>query len=357
MNEKRCILCNKPYDYKYAKFGRGCLDNIYGLLEFSKPPRIVWNKELYLCTKIAWKNHKFFLSKKKKYALAQKYIALNYLNKMDYAFLDDIKKKIKNDINNISVFSKNIVDTISFTLNDIYKLFNYAQKFDELIKEFQNINWEEVDEKVAENFIKSISFIFDVTKKSNPISYAVFYSMQYTFWQVVVVGGILADMKLSARLLTNSLSLFGKEPRDMLIEDEETIQLILENQTFKDRINQLIKKYGEGNEEFIVDDSAPTEDILIRFDNKDLLFALHDATLFVKGIKDTNNIWNLEIEIKDTYDFTDFKSFKEYADSNKSKLEDILSTTLNNFGVASSEYGVIKTYNIKIKFETKEGEF
>ena len=106
----------------------------------------MWNKELYLCIKIAWKNHKFFLSKKKKYALAQKYIALNYLNKMDYDFLDDIKKKIK---------------------NDIYKLFNYAQKFDELIKEFQNINWEEVDEKVAENFIKSMSFIFDVTKKSN----------------------------------------------------------------------------------------------------------------------------------------------------------------------------------------------
>ena len=356
-NEKRCVLCNKPYDYKYAMFGRGCLDNLYGLLEFLKPPRIVWNKELYLCTKIAWKNHKFFLSKKKKYDLAQKYIALNYLNKMDYDFLDDIKKKIKNDINNISVFSKNIVDTISFTLNDIYKLFSYAQKFDELINEFQNINWEEVDEKVAENFIKSMSFIFDVTKKSNPISFAVFYSMQYTFWQVVVVGGILADMKLSARLLTNSLSLFGKEPSNMLIEDEETIQLILENQTFKDRINQLIKKYGEGNEEFIVDDSAPTEDILIRFDNKDLLFALHDATLFVRGTKDANNIWNLEIEIKDTYDFTDFKNFKEYADSNKSKLEDILSTTLNNFGVVSSEYGVIKTYNVRIKFKTKEGEF
>lgn len=275
---------------------------------------------------------------------------------MDYAFLDDIKKKIKNDINNISVFSKNIVDTISFTLNDIYKLFNYAQKFDELIKEFQNINWEEVDEKVAENFIKSMSFIFDVTKKSNPISYAVFYSMQYTFWQVVVVGGILADMKLSARLLTNSLSLFGKEPRDMLIEDEETIQLILENQTFKDRINQLIKKYGEGNEEFIVDDSAPTEDILIRFEKNDLLFALHDATMIVKANKDKEDKWNFKIEIIDTYDFTDFKDLKEYADTDD-VITDIFSTLLNNFGVVSSEYGVIKTYNIKIKFETKEGEF
>lgn len=51
MEEKRCVLCNKPYNYKYVMFGRGCLDNLYGLLEFSKPPRFIWNKESYLCTK------------------------------------------------------------------------------------------------------------------------------------------------------------------------------------------------------------------------------------------------------------------------------------------------------------------
>ena len=27
--EKRCVLCNKPYNYKYTMFGRGCLDNLY----------------------------------------------------------------------------------------------------------------------------------------------------------------------------------------------------------------------------------------------------------------------------------------------------------------------------------------
>lgn len=65
MEEKRCLLCNKSYDYKYKMFGRGCLDNIYGVLNFHKPPKFVWNKESYLCTKIAWKNHKYFLSKTK----------------------------------------------------------------------------------------------------------------------------------------------------------------------------------------------------------------------------------------------------------------------------------------------------
>lgn len=311
MEEKRCLLCNKPYDYKYKMFGRGCLDNIYGILDFHKPPKFVWNKEAYLCTKIAWKNHKYFLTKKKKYDLAQKYIAFNYLEKMNLEALNDVKTRLTNDINNITTFSKSRTELISFTLNDIYKLYNYYQKFEKIIKDFQNIDWEKIDKETAKKLIKSISFIFDITKKSNPISYAVFFSMQYIFWQVVVVGGILCKMK------------------------------------------QLIQKYGEGKNEFIVDDGAPAEDISITFDSKDLLFALHNATVFVKAQKNEDDIWEMEVQIKDTYDFTDFKNLKEYADNKDGILEDILSTTLNNLAVVSSEYGVIKIYDLEIKFRTK----
>mgnify|MGYP007069975838 CR=1 FL=1 len=242
------------------------------------------------------------------------------------------------------------------SLNEVYKLWGYTQKFNELIKESKNIKWEEVDKKVAENFIKSMSFIFDETKKTNPISYAVFYSMQYTFWQVVVVGGILTNKKLSARLLTNSLSILGKEPNDMLIEDDETIKTILDSKAFKDRIKKLIKTYGEGKDEFVVNENNPKEDILMHFEKSDLLYALHDATMFEKAKKDIESKWKFEIEIIDTYDFTDFKELKEYADR-EDVITDILSTTLNNLGVVSYEYGVIKPYNVKIEFETKEGEF
>ena len=101
----------------------------------------------------------------------------------------------------------------------------------------------------------------------------------------------------------------------------------------------------------------PKEDVLIRFEGGDLLYALHNATMYVKAKKDKENKWNFEIEINDTYDFTDFKDLKEYADAKEGKLRDIFSSTLNNLGVVSSEYGVIKTYNLKIKFKTKEGEF
>ena len=179
------------------------------------------------------------------YDLAQKYIAFNYLEKMKLEALNDEKTRLTNNINNITTFSKSRIELMSFTLNDIYKLYNYYQKFEKIIKDFQNIDWEKIDKETAKKLIKSISFIFDITKKSNPISYAVFYSMQYIFWQVVVVGGILSKMKLSAKLLSNALSLFEKEPNDLCIEDNDIIELITENEMFKDKMKQLIQKYGE----------------------------------------------------------------------------------------------------------------
>ena len=89
-----------------------------------------------------------------------------------------------------------------------------------------------------------MSFIFDLTKKSDPISYNVFYSMQYMFWQLVVAGGILVNMKLSARLLLNSLVPFRQEVKDLVITDDETINQIKESEEFKKKIKELIEKYG-----------------------------------------------------------------------------------------------------------------
>lgn len=96
-------------------FGRGCLSNLYNLLGIPNPPRGTKDKEMYLCNKIAHRNFKFFLSRNKKYKLTEKYIALKYLdninfNKYSYSmpkeskdidfnsFLDDIKEKISKDI-------------------------------------------------------------------------------------------------------------------------------------------------------------------------------------------------------------------------------------------------------------------
>lgn len=349
MEEKRCIICNKPYSYHYNMFGRGCLDNMYSLLGFSKPIGI-FNKENYLCTKIAWRNHKFFLNKNKKRELAKKYIALKYLNKMNYSSLHSISESIEKDINGISAFSRNIPNTVSFNLNDVYNMFNISQKFNNKIKEIQDIDWKSIDKKTAKIFLESVKFIFDVNKITSPISYVVFYSMQYVFWQVVVIGGMLTDKPLSAKLLSNSLTILGKQPEDLIIDDIKIINTMKENETVKKKIKELIEKYGEKVGKVNIND-YDNPDTLIRFAGGDFLYALHDATIFIKAERNKNDTWNIEIEINDTYDFTDFKDLREYADNKESVLADIFSTLLNNFAVISSEYGVIETYNVKISFD------
>lgn len=181
--------------------------------------------------------------------------------------------------------------------------------------------------------------------------------MQYMFWQVVVIGGMLTNKPLSVKLLTNSLILFGKETSDLLLEDDKIKGILMKSEAFKNKLRQLTEKYGKNAKEFVIDKNSPVEDTAINFDKSDLLYALHNATLFVKAIKNEDDKWNLKIEIIDTYDFTDFKSINEYMDNKEARIDDIISTTLNNFAVVSSEYGVIKIYDVKIKLETKEGEF
>lgn len=101
---------------------------------------------------------------------------------IDYnLLLDEIKDRISEDMNRISVFYKNITDSLLFKLNEVYELFNDVQKFEEIIDLLKNKKWEELDEKVAEQFIESLSFIFDITKISSPIFYAGLYTMQYIF--------------------------------------------------------------------------------------------------------------------------------------------------------------------------------
>lgn len=61
MSEKRCILCNRTYEYdKYKLFGRGCLKNLYELVSISNPPRGTKDKEMYLFNKIAPEILSFF---------------------------------------------------------------------------------------------------------------------------------------------------------------------------------------------------------------------------------------------------------------------------------------------------------
>lgn len=359
-NEKRCLLCNKPYDTKNELFGSECLMNMYELLNIPMPSWSFRNKENYLCTKVAHINNKFFLGKKNKYIITEKYIALNYLDKIGYSSFDDIKNKLINDIKKISIFSTStsVYELNNFVLHDVYLAYNMWNKFnnliDEVIKELDIINDKDRNEDddvkdAMEGLLNKFKFIFDKTKVSNPIFYSLLYEMQYKFWEVVVAGGILSDKKISAKFLLHSLVPYGKTIENLIINDRDIIDRIIKEKVFITKINEAII-YCSNKKEF---DSKKFKnfDNNIEYNNNDLFYSLHNASIYIKGKKTIGNSWNLEIEIKDTYDFTDIKNLKEYTTSNNSKATSVLSSTLNNFGIVSQQYGVLKRYDIIIKFK------
>ena len=339
--EKRCIICNRPYNYQYDLFGRNCLMNLYTQLNISNS-RLISNKEKHLCNVIAHRNFKFFLSKNKKYALTENYIALDYLKRMNLKSLENIKLKLTENIKNISIFKKYSESMLpTYPLNDFYKIYHDYIDFKNLLNENIKSNNKDFDETI----LKGFSIIFDANKISMPLYYSVFYEMQYMFWETVVIGGLLANMKLSAYLMQISLTNSGeyeKEGNILTIEDENITKILFEYAEFKEKINTLLN-----NKDINI------ENKLISFSEKDLLLSLHDATLNLKATKNENGNWHIDIEIIDKYDFTDIKNLKDYVTSTDSITMSLLSSTLNNFAAISSSYNVIKPFNFIIKI-TKE---
>ncbi|MBQ9012073.1 MAG: hypothetical protein IJ094_00555 [Bacilli bacterium] len=106
MPKKKCKLCNRTYSYSYKLFGRGCFNAECSLLNISIPKKEK-DKEKYFCNKIAKRLNKYGISQSQKYDLAEKYLTLEYLNKIKLGDLSKAKKQLEKEINNIS-FSKSV---------------------------------------------------------------------------------------------------------------------------------------------------------------------------------------------------------------------------------------------------------
>ena len=343
--EKKCMICNKPFDYRNDMFGRGCLNNLYKQLDISVP-KYTLNKEKHLINAVSHKNSKYFLSKDKKEAVLKNAIALSYLNLIKLDFTEKLKKELVDNIRNISIFNP-LVKSMEpvYLLNSYYKVYNYYIKFDKEINEakakLKEAETQESKDKIYDDTIlKGFAFIFNSDKEIVPLFHMAFYDMQYIFWETVVVGGYLFDKPLSGYLLRLSLS--NKEEYDednpLIIEDEYYNKLLFGYDEFK----RVINKYLKGKEVNIKNQN-------VEFLEGDLLFAIHGAKLNIKGNKKENGNWNLTVEIVDKYDYTDPKEPKEYTTSFGSKSKNILASTLNNFAAVSSSYGVIRPFNYVIK--------
>ena len=111
------------------------------------------------------------------------------------------------------------------------------------------------------------------------------------------------------------------------------------------------------NKEFVLESNLGP--IHIQGENLELLnLDTHEGTIRIKGIKDKEGHWDLDINITDTYDFTDWKNKDEIyishneGESDAKKLNE-LANILNNFGVISMKYGVLKEFEVSVNIKYK----
>ena len=102
-------------------------------------------------------------------------------------------------------------------------------------------------------------------------------------------------------------------------------------------------------------DSSEDDSFTMNFNDKDLYFAIHCASLYIEG-KKLNDKWILDVKIHDRYDYSKPKNLYEHYNDTSSIAKSLLSSTLYNLASLSVHSGVMKEYDIDIKIHIEEYE-
>ncbi|MBR2744035.1 MAG: hypothetical protein IKE01_01890 [Clostridia bacterium] len=342
-----CLLCKKDMKKTKTVFGSGCILNVYKLLNCDLPKKVK-NRESYLYKCIMKQTNMKNLNADQKVWLVDRYLTYQYLDKLKYGDYNQIKSELKEDISrigNTSGFSM-LVTATKIKLKEAYSLYKREQKFNLNLNKLKSSKDKDLFTKILTG---GFSYIFNISKNSNQFYMDSSRAMQYAFWQVIIECGKIANYDISSDLLQRSL---GKKTSDVLITDGLIIDEIERDQYFQKKIKEIVIKYGNKHDEFTNDDKI---DQSIVFKDKDLYYAIHGASIKVKGKKE-NDKWNLTIYLFDRYDYTEFKDIVKYYKDANSVPKSMFSSLIYNLAHISVEYGVIKEYNINIKFEINDYE-
>lgn len=344
-----CLLCKRDMKTSKDTFGNGCVRNIYSFLGMNMPKKVML-REPTLYKNIMKINDIHNINTYQKIWLTDRYLTRQYLYRIPYGNYSRLTNQIDTEIQNINQIENNEEpkSAKNLSLKQAYDLYKKATKFTEGIEKLKRGNF--TDEESIKLLISSFSFIFNMRKNSTQYEKSSFKAMQYAFWQTVIeVGGKYAEFDISADFLQHSLE---KEPNDLLIKEGKVIQKITNDNNFKENINNIINEYGKNGKEFIFD-SSNNKNFPMAFSESDLYFSLNNVSLYLKAKKE-NKKWNLEINLHDRYDYTEFKNIDKYYKDTKSISKSIFSSTLYNLAHYSVKFGVMKEYNIDIQFKMND---
>ena len=336
-----CLLCERDMKRSKKLFGDACVKKLYAFLNIERPKKLR-NQENILIKNTMVKEGIIKLNSNQKEWFIDRYITREYLERLHYADFEKLKEQITKEIKNIDKTDsiKNIKTLKEIKLKDVYSLYKKQEKFDKYIKKIKKNDFKDIDE--LKLLLASCSFIFNLSRYKNQYEKNMFNKMQYVFWQTVIeVGGKYANFETAAFFLQHSLE---EEASNLEIRDGKIIEIIKKDECFKDKLNEILEKYS--NKDYI---NIPLEEESLIFENSDLYFGINKAKISIKGIK-TNNKWDLNIHLNDTYDYTQFKNFEEYYNDTNTIQKSIFSSTLYNLAFFSMKFNVMKKYEIDIYF-------
>jgi len=331
---ERCMLCGRKISNTKYNFGIGCLRKLCLSMEMDGIKNLSGQTELdrnimKLCNKPR-------LPRPQSDMLTNRYLTLKMLNEVPLQEYDNYKSLLQQDIDRMEK-NTTIDELESFKLISLKQASEINKQYKKHESFFEKMMNGDYD--VLQNLsFDIVRFSFSKYYSNKPYLNETTQRSQYFIRKSLAMSFKTIGFTFSGKCLENSLK---RNPKDMEIISGKVINDIKKDDNFKNKINSILNEHEN--------ESKINVKEIIRFGDGDLLLALHDATLNVIGERKIDNAWNLQIEITDRYDFTDYKEIQEIIGGNIGLLER-LGNIANNIAMISTSCNVIREYNIDIKF-------
>lgn len=337
-----CILCKRDMRKSKYQFGTGCIENVFEFLRIQEKPKRK-EKEKVLYKNVMDRTNKSGLNKQQQIWLTDRFLTCEYLGKLPYGNFEELRRNIKEDIQRVDKIKKfeELKTAKEMQLKQTYDLYKKERKFQENLNKLKETKTEDEAIKLIRT---GFSYIFNLCKNKNQYEESAYKAMQYAFWQLVIeIGGKYANFDIAAQFLQHSLN---EKPEDLVITEGKIVEDIIGDKNFTNKVEQIIEKYGNGNNEFIVKQEDKES---VAFKNSDLYFAIHKASIELNAEKEVDK-WKLNITIIDKYDYSELKNIKKYYSDTNKISKSIFSSTLYNLAHLSIKLGVMKEYFVYVKF-------
>lgn len=187
-------------------------------------------------------------------------------------------------------------------------------------------------------------------------------ALQYAMWNVGVLWLKDKGYTISAIFLKNSIS----GANSMYFNQNMDVFGVIEAIKSSSEFNEAISRFLENTDIRKVEISEKFYNVPLEFnDTKDLYYSLGKVNFEIEVYRreKTENLWNLLIHIDDTYDFSDFRTYRIIVENDevKGKFNLSVGNIANDLGLLSQIDEVIKPYRIGMDFDItvshNEGEY